>query len=192
MFENALPHNISLAWGNTYLLTLAYFIISTASVRMIPKHNIRKFVEIPKLKIHGTIENALYIFLLLLPVFIPFSEFLVLRITGIFLFLSGIIIYLAGIVFFAISEYNKPVTEGIYKIIKHPVYTGFSVAVIGTAIAGGSIIYLFLSLVYIINNEFLKKEEERSCTKIYPDSYKKYAKKVKFKSLINIKNKHEH
>ncbi len=183
MFELNLFDNISLSLNNAWWLSLTYFITATASVLMIPKHNLRKFLDVPKVPFHTRAGQGLYYILLILPVFMPFSDSLALKISGFIFFLIGILLYLSGIFFFAISEYDKPATEGIYKIIKHPVYTGFFIILASISIATGSIIYLFLVILYILNSKYLKQAEEQICREQYGKEYQYYIDNVMFKSL---------
>ena len=81
--------------------------------------------------------------------------------------------------YFAISEYNQPVTERIYKLSRHPVYLSFIIISIGISMAGASIILSIIAILHFITSYFIAKEEEKQCIEVYGESYLNYMKKVR-------------
>jgi len=180
MFEANLIENLSLSLQNTWWFAALYFTVSVASVFLIPRYNLSKFLQTPKVKYVTNIGKIGYYTLLLMPIVLPFSEFNVLKIIGFVLFFIGIGIYLAGIFYFSISPFDKFADEGIFRVFKHPVYVGFFIILLATAIASGSIIYLILSILYFMNNRILQRAEQQFCTKLYGAEYEKYLNEVKY------------
>ena len=78
-----------------------------------------------------------------------------------------------------IKEGHELVTQGPYAFVRHPIYTGIFVAVIGTAIAFGQARDL-LALPLVLLGLWLKaRQEERLLSKAFGHSYAAYQQTVK-------------
>ncbi len=179
MFEADILDNLTISTENSWILTATYFMLSFGAVRLIPKHNINKFLETPIVKYHTKLGKILYIILLVIPICLPFSKISTFMIVGLVFFFLGLLLYVSGLFYFAISEYDKPATEGVYKYLKHPIYTGFFLILLGISVSTGSVTYLILSILYQINNLKLQKAEEKQCSLIYKDDYRNFLNKNK-------------
>ncbi len=81
----------------------------------------------------------------------------------------------------SVKENPELVTSGPYAYIRHPIYTGVLVAMIGTALVT-SMLWLLIFVVtggYFIYSAL---EEEKLMLKTFPDSYPAY--KARSKMLI--------
>jgi len=96
-------------------------------------------------------------------------------------FFLGLLIYLVGLIFtsiavvnFASSPRSKPVTKGLYRISRNPMYVGWLTMHIGLGIACTSWLYLmFAALLMILFNAVLPSEE-RWCLETYGNAYREY------------------
>ncbi len=70
------------------------------------------------------------------------------------------------------------VTSGPYSRIRHPIYTGFILAMVGTTVA---VSLYWLVVVFVIGAYFIYSAvvEERSMTQVFPDSYPAYKRSTK-------------
>jgi protein-S-isoprenylcysteine O-methyltransferase Ste14 len=70
------------------------------------------------------------------------------------------------------------VTAGPYRRIRHPIYSGIILAMIGTTIA---VSLYWLIAVVVIGAYFLYSAivEERSMARLFPDSYPEYRRSTK-------------
>lgn len=70
------------------------------------------------------------------------------------------------------------VTTGPYRTIRHPIYTGMILAMIGTALA---VSLYWLIAVALLGGYFVYSAvvEERNMTKLFPDTYPEYEKSTK-------------
>ncbi len=75
---------------------------------------------------------------------------------------------------FATTPKEKPVTKGIYRISRHPMYFFGFLIYGGIGIASASWLYLLLAAAYIIFNNISVRVEERVCLKKYGDAYREY------------------
>ncbi|KTD41763.1 methyltransferase family protein [Legionella parisiensis] len=74
------------------------------------------------------------------------------------------------------------ITSGIYRVVRHPIYTGLVTLAIGWSIFWGSPFSFLASLGLIIFFHFKTKKEEMLLSEKYPE-YAKYKAKVKNKII---------
>jgi protein-S-isoprenylcysteine O-methyltransferase Ste14 len=93
---------------------------------------------------------------------------------GIFAFISGLLTIKA------LESYNGDlITHGIYSKIRHPMYLGFILWLIGMPVYCGGIISFALGIVFIVNVLFWRHLEEKELESRFPD-YEKYKKTTLF------------
>ena len=79
---------------------------------------------------------------------------------------------------YQIKENQKLITTGIYKYIRHPIYTGFALSFIGAEMVAGS--WLFVAFfAYFISSYVQGKREEKILLGHFGEKYKDYMKKTK-------------
>ncbi len=73
---------------------------------------------------------------------------------------------------------HELVTSGPYARVRHPIYTGFLLAMLGTAFVDGVVwlIVLIFSGIYFI---YSAKVEEKTMTEQFPNTYPEYKKRTK-------------
>ena len=121
-------------------------------------------------KVLVAVSFALYIY----PIFLPLK-------LGTAWFYVGLLIYLLATIFgiktsldFATTPMDKPVTKGVYRISRNPMYLGGFVMYVAIGIASASWIYILLAIMYIALQHILVSTEERLCLETYGDSYREY------------------
>lgn len=108
---------------------------------------------------------------------------------------AGLVIFLFGLVLrwcaifqlkkaftvdVAISKDQALKTEGLYKKIRHPSYTGFLLILVGLSIAMCNIIsFLFITVLNFITISYRILVEERVLTEEFGDDYIKYKSTTK-------------
>jgi len=170
---------LSFSLNNAWLLSVFYLIVSIGLVLLIPKHNIQKFVKIPKIRYVNILNHILYYGFMVFSIFVPLQIGTQIFYIGIILFIIGILLYFVSIFYFAISEYDKPVTEKIYQISRHPVYLSFFIIGIGISLTGASWILIIILTLHFATTILIIKEEEKSCVEIYGKEYETYKKNVR-------------
>ena len=76
------------------------------------------------------------------------------------------------------KEDTELVTSGPYKYIRHPIYSGVILAMLGSAFAGDGIwliVFIIFTLYYIYNARI----EESNMMWVFPEQYREYKKKTK-------------
>jgi protein-S-isoprenylcysteine O-methyltransferase Ste14 len=78
----------------------------------------------------------------------------------------------------AVKQKPELVTSGPYKFVRHPIYTGFILALIGSALASGTVwIFLLLPMcAYFVFSAFI---EEKVLAMEFPARYPEYKKRSK-------------
>src|SRR5581483_3046867 len=69
------------------------------------------------------------------------------------------------------------VTSGPYALVRHPIYSGILLAVLGTALAEGlflSIFFIFLFIYFL----YSAKKEEKIMTELFPGQYPAYKRRT--------------
>lgn len=169
--------DFSLSLYGTWIFTVVYLIFSYGIWFIFPRYVQVRYSRIPKIRY----INLLYV--LFYWIFIVVSFFVDLQTgfyfyLGLIFYLCGLALYLSSVFYFAVNEYDKPVTSGIYRYFKHPSYSGFSLLMFGIACAGQSVFLGFLAIVISILSYIIAKHEETWCIEVYGDSYKEYLKTV--------------
>ena len=81
------------------------------------------------------------------------------------------------------KEDPELVTSGPYRTIRHPIYTGILLAMIGSAIAVGVWWLIAVALIwYFIYSAFV---EERNMTRLFPSAYPEYQQLTKMRSPLS-------
>jgi protein-S-isoprenylcysteine O-methyltransferase Ste14 len=77
-----------------------------------------------------------------------------------------------------VKENHELVRSGPYAIVRHPIYTGLLLAMLGTAIVVGEwrglLSFCFLSLAFLLK----LRREERFMAESFPDTYPSYCARV--------------
>lgn len=149
----------------------------------------------------GRASRVVYLFFLffsLINVYIPLFSFGVLGCQVIpvsaWSGITGVIICMEGVAFAIWARYtlgtnwsakvtlkkeHELIQHGPYKIVRHPIYTGFELATLGPVIAIGQL-KGFVALAIIFTAHVLKiRMEEEIMNKQFPSQYAAYAKRVK-------------
>jgi protein-S-isoprenylcysteine O-methyltransferase Ste14 len=105
----------------------------------------------------------------------------IVRLIGVLLIATGLIVFLSGLFTIKTLESYEGdlITKGIYSKIRHPMYLGFILWLIGAPIVFGAVYASVLSLIFIVNILFWRYLEEKELLKRFP-SYKEYKKKTIF------------
>jgi protein-S-isoprenylcysteine O-methyltransferase Ste14 len=114
-----------------------------------------------------------------------YSIFLPLRL-GTIWFYVGLPIALVGVVTFVMVIMSfvttpigeKPITTGLYRYSRHPMYITQLVMLIGAGIASASWLFLLLSIVYTGLGFIYAGSEERMCLEKYGDTYREYMERT--------------
>jgi len=102
---------------------------------------------------------------------------------------AGLFILIAGLYLFFVSHARvhkrmhsgkgKLVTDGIYSRLRHPMYLGEILMLLGAPILGQSLLTIFLSPIFIVQILIWRYLEEKELVKEFPE-YREYRKRTLF------------
>ncbi len=117
--------------------------------------------------------------LLLFPVMV-YSIFLPMKLgtawfyVGLPITLTGLITVTIVLVNWAITPPNAPITKGLYRYSRHPMYVTMFVFLLGLGIVTASWVLLLLFIVFVVGCVVFVNVEEQSCLDKYGDAYRDY------------------
>ena len=113
-----------------------------------------------------------------------YSIFLPLKLSTIW-FSIGILIYIIGLILITLSMINfattpldEPVTKGIYRFSRNPMFIGFFLVYAGIAFACISWVYLVITILFILIMHYISPFEEAITLGHYGKAYKEYMKRT--------------
>jgi len=131
-------------------------------------------------------KNKILSYLLVIIMFVSFiySLFMPLKLVTIW-FYTGLVVYLVGLVLiaitminFATTPMNKPVTKGVYRYSRNPMFIGWFVLYFGIAIACISWVYIVIIVLFILIIAYLSPFEEEVTLEHYGKAYKEYMERT--------------
>jgi protein-S-isoprenylcysteine O-methyltransferase Ste14 len=118
--------------------------------------------------------HLIYVLLIIYSIFVPLKLGTVWFYVGLIIFLIGFIPYAMVTVNFGNTPLDKPVTRGIYRYSRHPMYLTSFLIFVGAGIASASWLFLLLSVLYVITVPLFIDAEERFLLEKYGDAYHEY------------------
>ena len=114
--------------------------------------------------------------LLLTPFFLTIKEGTVWVVVGVPLMGVGWVLVALSAVEFA--RRHGPLSGGIYRFSRNPMYVGYFLYFVGIGVATASWWYVFLAVVEQIALYWLIRAEERWCLAEYGEAYRRYTREV--------------
>ena len=141
--------------------------------------------------------SALSTHALIIPVTVIYSVFLPLK-PGTVWFYAGLVLCFLALVMRLIVNINvaatpldEPVTKGVYRISRHPMYFSRFLLFIGIGIACASWIFLLCAVLWIVLWHIALPAEERFCLERYGDAYREYVNRTpKWLGMPKLGGKH--
>jgi protein-S-isoprenylcysteine O-methyltransferase Ste14 len=105
----------------------------------------------------------------------------VIRYSGIAMVVLGVVFFLTGLYTIkSLESYEGDlITQGIYSKIRHPMYLGFILWLVGMPLYSGGLLSFVLCVLFISNILFWRYLEEKELEKRFPE-YTDYRKKTIF------------
>ena len=89
--------------------------------------------------------------------------------------LVGVVTYIMVVVTWATTPIDKePLTKGLYRYSRHPMYITQLMMFIGVSVASASWLFLLFSIIYTALSFVFAIPEERYCLNKYGDAYRRY------------------
>ena len=109
------------------------------------------------------------------PIFIPIRYAPVWFSFGIVIYNIGLIVILSAVIGFALNPINEPVSGGIFRYSRNPMYLGAFLLFLGIGLITLSWLYILMIIIWIVLIHFIDLPlEEAECLKKYGQEYKNY------------------
>ena len=126
----------------------------------------------------SNIISFLFFALIAYSFFLPFKLGTIWLYVGFLTYLLGAIIETMAMLDFFTTAVDKPVTKGVYRISRNPMYLGMFLVFIGIGIACVSWLFLLLTGASMILIHVSVVSEERWCLEKYGDAYREYMDRI--------------
>ena len=131
-------------------------------------------------------QMVIFALILISPEFDSFSFPLWLRGIGLLVLLAGGAVGTLGVIALGrnLSPFPKPkeggflVSNGVYGLVRHPIYSGLVLGTLGWSLVTDAPLGLFLAAALLIFFEFKSRREEKWLVETYPD-YSAYQARVR-------------
>jgi len=107
-------------------------------------------------------------------IFAPLKMGTIWFIIGLFVYLAGMVLINLTMIGFATTPIDKPVTKGVYRFSRNPMFIGFFLVYAGIALTCISWVYMVLTILFILMVEYLSYFEEAITLGHYGKAYKEY------------------
>jgi protein-S-isoprenylcysteine O-methyltransferase Ste14 len=97
---------------------------------------------------------------------------------GILVYIIGIILIIISMINFATTPLEEPVTKGIYRFSRNPMFIGFFLVYAGIAFASMSWVYFVITITFILIVYYTSPFEEEMTLKKYGATYNSYMKRT--------------
>ncbi len=152
-------------------------------LRLIAKREMAQFCP------HSTSESDMkradnIIWSIVLVLFLTYTIFLPLKLdttwfyTGLAIFILGVILSTTLNVNIASTPPDVPITTGLYRYSRHPIYLTMILRFVGMGIASASWVFLLLPASLLIGLFIFAGSEERDTTEQYGEAYREYLKRT--------------
>jgi protein-S-isoprenylcysteine O-methyltransferase Ste14 len=134
----------------------------------------KKAEKILALSTHAIIMPAVFVHSLFLPLKIGTAWLY----AGLLIFAVALVISIMALFNIASAPADKPVTKGVYKISRHPMYFSGFLMFISVGISCASWVVLLLAAIWIVFWRIAVPAEERFLIEKYGESYRDYMDKT--------------
>ena len=124
------------------------------------------------------IGNLIWFLATVYSVFLPLQLGTIWCYVGLPISIAGLVILAVATVNFATAPMDKPITEGLYRFSRHPLYLSLLIVYIGIGIATASWLFLLLGAANIFWIRIESLVEEKYCLERYGKNYREYMNKT--------------
>jgi len=159
--------------------------IDMLAVRLIGLDVYRRASGLPsEMKTSRRYRIASYVSMVIETMAVAYSIFLPLQLgtvwfyAGLAVFLAGLAVLTAATVNFATTAMDVPITRGIYRYSRHPLYLASLFLYFSVSIASASWVFLLVFVAQSVLTRIAAIEEERFCLEKYGEAYREYIDKT--------------
>jgi len=132
--------------------------------------------RVEKIILYGS--KVLFVPALIYSIFLPLKLGTMWFHIGLPITLIGLIAGVMVLVNWATTPPDEPVTRGLYRYSRHPMYVSAFIMYVGLGIACASWVILLFAVVFTVISFFYADAEEQLTLELYSDSYREYINKT--------------
>ena len=175
----SLVPDFELGLWNAWILILPNIVLSALLTRIIVrKESGEDSSPTKREKIIFVIHHLIFLASCVYTIFLPLKLGTFWVYAGLLVYLLGVLISFWGLLNFQTTPLDKPVTNGIYRISRNPMYIGNLTINVGISMICLSWLFLLIAIIQIIIEYDLVISEEKTCLTQYGDVYREYMKKT--------------
>ena len=153
-----------------------FFRVATPRAPKEESHNVAALPKVKRILLYSS--KIIYIPASIYSIFLPLKLGTLWFYIGLPVTLIGFISGVIVIVYWAASPSGKPVTIGLYRYSRHPMYVTAFVFFLGVSIMTASWVFLLFTVLLIAASFYFAPLEEESCLAQYGDVYRDYMNKT--------------
>lgn len=172
---------IDLGWLNAWIPAVAILLLQFVCMLAF-KEGGKRAVDTSwydsKAKRNAMLNSIFQAMFVVLSIFVPLRIGTVWFIVGIAIYAAAILLFVWSFHSYGTAEHDKLITKGIYRYSRNPMYTIFTLALIGITVAGASGWLLLVLVPYIWSMHCTILSEEQYCAQTYGADFEEYMKRV--------------
>ena len=123
-------------------------------------------------------SKVIYIPAMAYSIFLPLKLGTVWFYVGLPLAVAGLVMVTITLVNWAAAPPDEPVTGGLYRYSRHPMYIASLFFFLGVSLATASWVFLVFTVVINVASLYSSRIEEQGCLEEYGDAYRDYMKRT--------------
>jgi len=125
-------------------------------------------------KVISFFSMPLWLLAIVYSIFLPLQLDTIWFVAGLVVFLSGLTMSISATINFATTPISEPVTKGVYRYSRHPLYTALVLTYLSIGIAAASWIFILVAVVWGVLLNISVADEENYCLEKYGEAYRQY------------------
>jgi protein-S-isoprenylcysteine O-methyltransferase Ste14 len=127
---------------------------------------------------NSTVVTVTWVAATLYSIFLPFYLGTAWFYIGLAFFIIGLFVLITSTLNFARAPVEDPVTGGVYRYSRHPIYLSMYFIYVGVSIATVSWLFFLITILTVILQHQTAILEENYCLEKYSDTYREYMKRT--------------
>ena len=169
-----------LGWWNAWIFIVPLMVYWFAGIKFLFS---KRMPDSPPLKSRKDrfISNFLVVtmfFSFFYSIFVPFKLGTIWFYIGLLFYIGSSVLIIVALINFATTPMDKPVTRGVYRFSRNPMFIAFFLFYFSIALACISWVYLLITILFILIMLYLSPFEEAITLGHYGKEYKEYMKKT--------------
>jgi len=166
---------------NVWIFSVIFFLLPFP-IMLFNKESFKKGSNPPDLNKKGKVISYIATIIIyiayLYSIFLPFKLGTAWFYIGLVIFLSALLMLITALINFMTTPKDEPVTKGMYRFSRHPLYFSNFLSLIAIGIAAASWVILLVAIIFFILMYIDTGPEERWCKEKYGNAYKEYFNKT--------------